>query len=132
MSTTLIVRDATLAINGAPETRGETDEHLRSRVEEVKSFDRDTFAQCVEVLCESVGGEDTDPEVLEALTVLGLSQPQLATQLGISSVATGRRLAARLERLDEPEQGLAVLELLVEHHPGHRAVERDHSLPRSG
>jgi len=104
---TLIVRDATLAVNGAPESRGEPARHMRSRLQEVSAFDPKTFQQFVDVLKGSAVGEESDPEVLEALVVLGISQPQLANQLGISPVSVGRRLAARLERLGETEHSIA-------------------------
>ncbi len=125
MTNTLIVRDATLAVNGSPEARGELDEHLRQRVGEVASFDAKTVEDCMNVLLPSAGAKDADPEVLEALTVLGLSRPELANDLGISAVTTGRRLAARLEKSSQSEHAMAVLELLTEHFPGHKALERD-------
>jgi len=126
MTHTLIVRDATMAVNGAPETRGEPDSHLRRRVGEVSGFDRKTVEECLVVLSKSVGGgEDDDPEVLEALMVLGISQPGLVKQAGISPITTGRRLAAQLERKGESEHALAVLELLAEQFQGHKGVERD-------
>ena len=122
---TLIVRDATLAVNGAPESRGEPKVHLRTRVKDLEAFDPRAFQEFVEVLNASAVGEESDPEVLEALLVLGLSQPQMAAHMALSPVSVGRQLAARLERLGEVEHAIAVLELLAEHHPGHRALERD-------
>jgi tetratricopeptide (TPR) repeat protein len=126
MVNTLIVRDATLAVNGAPESRGQPEAHLRQRVDEVAGFDRKTVEECLQVLSKSIGGgEDDDPEILEALVVLGLSQPELAQQTGLSPLATGRKLAARLERGGEADHALAVLELLAEHFPGQKTLERD-------
>ena len=37
---TLIVRDATLAVNGAPESRGVPGEHMRERVTEAETLER--------------------------------------------------------------------------------------------
>ena len=125
MAGTLIVRDATLAINGAPEARTEPETFLHERVLEAANLDHETIEDCVEVLLASASGEDPDPEVLEALTILGLSQPRISAPLGVSAVAHGRRLAARLERDGEVDHAIAVLEILGEHHPGHRALERD-------
>ena len=39
MPSTLIVRDVTLAVNGAPEARAEFGDHLRSRLAAVSSFE---------------------------------------------------------------------------------------------
>jgi tetratricopeptide (TPR) repeat protein len=125
MTGTLIVRDATLAINGAPETRGEPKEFLQDRVQETAKLDAKTIEDCAEVLIASASGEDPDPEVLEALTILGLAQPHIASQLGVNALAHGRRLAARLERDGVVEHAVAVLQFLVDTNPGHRALERD-------
>ncbi len=125
MAGTLIVRDATLAINGSPETRTEPERFLHERVLEAANLDHETIEECVEVLLASASGEDPDPEVLEALTILGLSQPRISAPLGVNAVAHGRRLAARLERDGEVDHAIAVLEILGEHNPGHRALERD-------
>ncbi len=125
MATTLIVRDATLAINGAPEKRGEPREHLRGRVTEVASMDPRTAEECVEILSSAANGEHADPEVLEALVIVGLAHPALTRRLGLAPVATGRRLAARLERTGEIDRTLALLELLLHHHPRQESLERD-------
>lgn len=125
MPNTLIVRDATLAVNGTPDTRGGPKRHLLNRVAEVGAFDQQTAMECFEVLQASAVGEEADPEVLQALTILGAAQPALASQLGVSPISTGRRLAARLERLGNADHAIAVLEFLVERHPGHRSLERD-------
>ena len=125
MASTLIVRDATLAINGAPETRPEPPEFLRERILEAANLSEETIQDCVEVLLASASGEDPEAEVLEALTILGLSQPRIAAELGVSAVSHGRRLSSRLERDGDVAHAIAVLELLAENHPGHRSLERD-------
>jgi tetratricopeptide (TPR) repeat protein len=125
MASTLIVRDATLAINGAPETRSEPEDFLRNRVVEVSHLDRELIEECAEVLLAESHGEETSLEILEALTILALSQPEVSSEVGVSALAHGRRLASRLEQDGEVEHALVVLELLLEYHPGHRALERD-------
>lgn len=125
MTTTLIVRDATLAINGAPEKRREPNEHLRLRIAEVGHMDNRTAEECVEVLSSVAGGEGADPEVLEALVIVGLAKPDLAKRLNLPTLATGRRLAARYERSVDVDGALAVLELLQQHFPRQESLERD-------
>jgi tetratricopeptide (TPR) repeat protein len=125
MTTTLIVRDATLAVNGAPEKRGEPREHLRLRIEEVSHMDPRTAEECVEVLSSVAGGEAADPDVLEALVIIGLAHPSLAERMNLPTEMTGRRLAARLERNADIDRSVAVLELLQQHFPGQEALESD-------
>lgn len=125
MSTTLIVRDATLAINGAPEKRDEPRAHLRLRVAEVAHMDPQAADECAEVLLSVATGEGADPEVLEALVILSLAHPKLAKRLELDSVGTGRRMAAALDRGGDPDRAFAVLELLQQHHPGQPTLERD-------
>jgi tetratricopeptide (TPR) repeat protein len=125
MTTTLIVRDATLAINGAPEKRAEHREHLRSRIAEVARMDPRTAEDCVEALSGVSEGEGADPDVLEALIIVGIAQPDLAERLGVATLSIGRRLASRLEKLSEIERTMAVLELLQQHFPGNDALEHD-------
>lgn len=125
MTTTLIVRDATLAIHGAPEKRGEPREHLRVRIAEVGHLDARTAAECAEVLGSVAGGEGADPEVLEALLIVGLAHPELAEGGQLAPMPIGRRLATRLERSGEIDHAMAVLELLLQRFPGHEALERD-------
>ena len=125
MTTTLIVRDATLAIHGAPEKRGEPREHMRLRIAEVAHLDARTAAECVEVLGSVAGGEGADPEVLEALVILSLAHPRLAEKTRLAPMATGRRLATRLERDGKIDHAMAALEVLLAHFPGHEALERD-------
>jgi len=128
MSDTLIVRDATLAINGAPETRGDPYEHLQERIQDVAAKDPSMIEATVEVLRSVVGsGEEVNLEILEALTILGLAQPMYAEQMGVSAVSTGRRLAARKEQATEPEYAMAILETLLDAFPGDAAVERDYA-----
>ena len=128
MVSTLIVRDATLAINGSPEQRGDPREHLLHRVSDVSGMDEETMSACIEVL-QSVGSsdEDVDAEVLEALTILGLAQPQVAERMGISPVSSGRRFAARKEQEGEADYAIAVLECLLQANPHQPAVERDYA-----
>ncbi len=125
MVTTLIVRDATLAINGAPEKRGEPREHLRTRIAEVSRMEPRTAEECMEVLGSVANGEQADSEVLEALIVVGLAHPAIAARMSIVPVSIGRRLAVRLERTGEIDRTLGVLELLLHHHPGQDQLERD-------
>jgi len=125
MTTTLIVRDATLAINGAPERREHPREHLRLRMAEVAKMDPRTAEECVEVLSSVASGEGADPEVLEALVVVALAHPALGQKLGLSAIGLGRRLAVRLERAGEIDRTLAVLEVLQQHFPGQEYLERD-------
>ena len=73
MTSTLIVRDATLAINGDSFRANDPAEHLRTRVAAVAELDREFLEQCVQVLSASDGGEETSVDVLEALFVLGIS-----------------------------------------------------------
>lgn len=128
MTTTLIVRDATLAINGAPEKRGEPRAHLAARVQEVARMDTRTAEECVEVLATVARGENPDPEALEALVLVGTAQPKLAERLSLQTVAMGRQLAAIMERDGQVERAMAVLELLQKHFPGQDSLERDLSL----
>ena len=125
MTTTLIVRDATLAINGAPEKRTDPRQHLQARIAEVSRMDPRTAEECVEVLSSVAGGDGAEPEVLEALVIVGLAHPQLAERLGLATLSTARRLATRLERLADAERAVAVLELMQQHFPGQESLERD-------
>ncbi len=81
--------------------------------------------ECAEVLMTAANGEESDPEVLEALILIGIAQPRLAGRMGFTPSSTGRRLAARLERLGQTDHAMALLELLVEQIPGEHALERD-------
>ncbi|NOT29799.1 MAG: hypothetical protein HOP15_05040 [Planctomycetes bacterium] len=125
MTTTLIVRDATLAINGAPEKRRAPSEHLRLRIAEVAHMDAHTTEECVEVLSAVSAGEGADPEVLEALVVVGLAHPDLARRLDLPTLTTGRRLAARYERSAAVDGAMAMLELLQKYFPGQESLESD-------
>jgi tetratricopeptide (TPR) repeat protein len=125
MTTTLIVRDAMLAINGAPEKRGEEREHLHLRIAEVAHMDARTAEECVEVLNSVANGEGADPDVLEALVIVALAHPALARRLKLPTVATSRRLAALLERSAAIDRTLAVFEVLQKHFPGNESLERD-------
>lgn len=125
MTTTLIVRDATLAINGAQEKRGEPRSHLQLRLVEAARMDERLAEECVEVLSSVATGEEADPEALEALVLVGLALPGLAKRLNLPTLATGRRLAARLERAGEVERTIALLELLQKHFPGQESLEHD-------
>jgi len=125
--TTLIVRDATLAVNGAPETRRNTADHLVERITEARKMDDASAEECLEVLHSACGdGDDVDIEVLLALTILGLARPDLAEKAGIGAVAVGRRTASRLEQRGDSDGALALIEHLRLASPGHRALERDY------
>jgi tetratricopeptide (TPR) repeat protein len=125
MSSTLIVRDVTLAVNGAPETRGQPEEHLRQRLEVAAGFEADIVSECIEVLNPIGGTPQSDVEALEALMILGLSQPEICADLGISALQSGRQLASVLEEQGQVEYAVAVLDLLAERHPKNKAVDRD-------
>jgi len=125
MTTTLIVRDATLAVHGAPDKRSEPREHLRGRITEVEHMDERTALECAEVLGSVATGEGADPEVLEALLILGLAHPELNEGGQAAPMPIGRRLATRLEREGEIDHAMAVLEFLLQRFPGHEALERD-------
>ena len=125
MATTLIVRDATLAINGAAEKHTDPREHLRSRIAEVASLAPRTAEECMEVLNSAASGEQADPEVLEALIIVGLAHPMLASRMSIAPVNAGRRLAVRLERSGQIDRTLALLEVLLASFPGQDSLERD-------
>ncbi|MFT5289221.1 MAG: hypothetical protein ACI82F_001280, partial [Planctomycetota bacterium] len=125
MSTSLIVRDATLAINGATHRESNPLEHVRARIEEARGLDAGTLGDCAEVLRASTGASGGDPEVLEALVVIALANPGLAEKYGLSPQVIGRRLAARLERMGGARRALAILTLLLESFPGNGALDRE-------
>jgi tetratricopeptide (TPR) repeat protein len=128
MSTsTLIVRDATLAVNGAPESRGDVLGHLAERVDEVARMDGATVEACLDVLRPVAEGDGADAEALLALTTLGVAHPEICRRHGISSLAPGRRYAARQEQAGDPEGAKAVLRFLIEHFPGQKSLERDYA-----
>ncbi|MSR61497.1 MAG: hypothetical protein EXS08_03485 [Planctomycetes bacterium] len=124
MTTTLIVRDALLAIQGAPEKRPEARVHLRERVAEVTKLEHRAATECVEVLSSVAEGDGADPDVLEALVIVALARADVASELELPTVATGRRLAARVASADL-ERAKAILELLTEHFPAQESLERD-------
>jgi tetratricopeptide (TPR) repeat protein len=125
MSSILILRDATLAINGAPERRAAPRTHLEERVEVVAGYDTATIEACIATLMPAGGGEDSDPEVLEALFLVGLAHPVIAEAQGVNALVAGRSLAARAERAGDVERALAALDLLVRAFPGNKVLERD-------
>ena len=128
MSTsTLIVRDATLAVNGAPESRGDVGEHLVERVDELAAMDAATVEACLDVLRPVAEGNGADPESLLALTTLGVAHPEICRRHGISSIAPGRRYAARQEQAGDPEAAKAVLRFLIDRFPGQKSLERDYA-----
>ncbi|MEX1025157.1 MAG: hypothetical protein WD226_08780 [Planctomycetota bacterium] len=127
MTSNLIVRDATHAINGDSSREGDRALHLKSRIAAVADLEREFLEECVQVLVASDGGDETDADILEALFVLGLGRPEVLAEMGLDQVSIGRRLAARMEREELPEASLAVLEFLLEHDPEHRGVQRDHA-----
>ena len=127
MSNTLIVRDATLAINGAADSGTDPEAHIQARIEEAKGLDPETVADCADVLRSSAGASGGDPDVLEALVVMALAHPAIAEEYELSPQVMGRRLAARLERTGEAARALAVLNVLLEYFPASEALEREMS-----
>jgi len=125
MVSTLIVRDVTLAVNGAPDTQLDPRGALAERVEAVSAFDDATVEECIEVLQPVASGDEVDHDVLEALMLLALARPEACARFEVSGLSAGRRLAAALEAAGEVDRTVAVLELLAERFPGNRGVERD-------
>lgn len=125
MTSTLIIRDAALAINGASEVRADPAQHLRARIAEVQGFQDEFLADCLEVLSISAQGDGADVEALEAVLIVSIARPELSNARGISTISVGRLLASRLEKTGAKAQAMAALELLVELFPGHKALERD-------
>jgi tetratricopeptide (TPR) repeat protein len=124
---TLILRDATLAICGAPETRENYGQMLADRTREVRDMDSKTLRECLRVLIDTDGlGEDADVEVLCALMIIGIAKPEICEQEGFSGLALARRVASRLERQGQPDSALAIIEELRSMYPGHQALERDY------
>ncbi|MAB79066.1 MAG: hypothetical protein CMJ89_06895 [Planctomycetes bacterium] len=125
MTTTLIVRDATLVINGAPEKRKNPGLHLPRRLSEVEGMEIGLVEECAEVLLTAAGGEESAPEVLEALILIAIAHESIGARMGLTPASTGRRLAARFERAGKAENALGLLEFLVEELPGEPFIERD-------
>ncbi len=125
MSSTLIVRDALLVVHGDPTVPEDPEKHLASRVKEARSFGRRVVEDCLSVLAPSAGGDDCDPEVLEAVLILALAHPKLAADHALEPVVVGRRLAASLEKSGDTGTAHRSLLALAEFLPGNRAIERD-------
>lgn len=125
MASTLIVRDVTLAVNGAPETRGELGAHLRNRAEAIVAFEEAAVRECVEVLAPHIDGDTPDPEAQQSLFLLCLGHPEICTQLGVNEINLGRELASWLEEEGRMEDAASILELLSQRHPERRGIERD-------
>ena len=125
MSTTLIVRDAILAVQGAPDGRKDAREHLAERLEEVARMAAPSTEECLEVLLSAAAGKEPEPDIVESLLIVGLSHPHLAARKGFVPAAMGRRLAARLERVGESERAIAILHELASRCPGDAAIDRD-------
>lgn len=121
---TLIVRDATLAINGAPEARKDLEEGLELRVREVSRMSREDLDACLDALLEGV--DQDAPDIALALAIVGLAQPAVLEARGRSALATGRKAAACLERSGDPEGALALIVALRARHRGHGALDRDY------
>ena len=124
MTSTLIIRDAALAIHGAPELRADPAQHLRSRIAEVQSFQDQFLGECLDVL-GGVAVDSADGEVLEAVLIASIARPELANPRGLAAIPVGRHLAAYHEKAGASAKAMATLELLVEVFPGHKALERD-------
>jgi tetratricopeptide (TPR) repeat protein len=124
MTSTLIIRDAALAIHGSPELRADPAQHLRSRIAEVQAFQEQFLGECLDVL-GGVAVESADGEILEAVLIASIARPELANPRGLTAIPVGRHLAAYHEKAGNSDRAMATLELLVEVFPGHKALERD-------
>lgn len=120
----MIVSDAILIIHGTRERCIGFAAHVRARVGEVMALEPAAVFECTSVLKPS-DGEAASPEVLAALLIVALAQPEVAAPFAIDALDVGRRLAARLESHKQPEAALEVLELLAEISPEHPGVRRD-------
>lgn len=127
MTSTLIVRDVTMAINGDRQSPVQPDLRLKERIAAVSEFEREFLEECTQVLSTTETSEETAPEVLEALFVLGMTHPDLLREIGLNAATVGRRFAARMERDGQPEVSLATLEFLIEEDPTNRGVQRDYA-----
>ena len=125
MSSTLIVRDALLVVHGDRAVPADAEQHLASRVAEARSFRRRVVEDCLEVLAPSAGGEESDPEVLEAVLILALAHPKLAEDHAVAPVVVGRRLATKQDHDGATEAAQRTLLALADSLPGNRAIERD-------
>ena len=124
---TLILRDATLALCGAPESRGDRGEHLVERVREVQAMEVSVVKQFLNLLMDANAlGEEADLELLSGLMIVGIAHPELASTRGFTGLATGRRVATRLEQDGDSDGALQILEELRAMYPEHRALERDY------
>src|SRR5262245_42966302 len=112
MPSTLIVRDATLAINGGSDPRTDFVSHLNGRLEEVAQFEAEIVEDCAETLATS-DSEEADPDALRALVTLCLAHPDVCAKHKVTPSATGRRLAVRLVKQGRSEDAVALLELLL-------------------
>ena len=124
---TLILRDATLALCGAPETRGDHGEHLVERVHAVQAMEPSAVEEYIDLLMDADAlGEEADLELLSSLMIAGIAHPDLCSMRGFTGLATGRRVAARLEKEGNSDGALSLLEQLRAMYPDHRALERDY------
>ena len=90
-------------------------------------MDASTVEACLDVLRPVAEGKGADPESLLALTTLGVAHPEICRRHGISSIAPGRRYAARQEQAGDPEAAKAVLRFLIDRFPGQKSLERDYA-----
>lgn len=124
---TLILRDATLALCGVPQTRCDYGEHLVERVQAVQAMQPSTVEEYIDLLMDADAlGEEADLKLLSSLMIAGLAHPELCSMRGFTGLATGRRVAARLEREGNSDDALSVLEELRAMYPDQQALERDY------
>lgn len=126
--------DVVLAVRGADERPAQPERYLAARVEELTRLERRQAEGCLEMLVAAARDSAEDPEVLEALVLLGLAQPKSVARLGLAMVNYGRRAAALYERQEREDRARGLLALLSASCGENRAVERDLAalLRRSG
>jgi tetratricopeptide (TPR) repeat protein len=128
----VIVAEVVAALTGDTETqRGD----LRAQMERAaRDFDAHTAESFCKALLAYLGEDPTAVRELEALLILGLAHPNLLAQHRIQLVQEGRRLAVLLEKNGEVERAQTLLEVLANHSPQDRGVERELSgiMRRSG
>ncbi len=118
-------QDIIQGILGPEEDPREPDSYLRARLEQLARLERGAVDRCLEPLLAMARDGSEAPDALEALVLLGLAQPKVCQREGLAVVNYARRAAALYERLERESRARALLELVAERIPGHRALERD-------